>query len=260
MLGDHRLRRFRPTLDGEDEARQVDRGRPEPGCSLLRVPVPGTGALVERARGHAERLEDELGGHVRKRCAGDVPDEQLDECVAAARIDERRAGRPLVADGRSARGWLAVEHLHERGQCLPVPVAGKERTAEAGRVAEQMAQRHTLAVRELPGGEPLVDVRVEVDGVSSDEAQGRQRRDRLRHRARLKALVLCALDADDLEPVDDCEVHSAVSGSSRMPMIGDGSSQRTPRIAPTVAIHRVSRTPIAAPSNPPASAPSGRTP
>lgn len=127
-------------------------------------------------------------------------------------------------------------------------------------MAEQTAQRHALAVRKLPGGEPFVDVGVEADGAEGDEAQRRQRRDRLRHRAGLEALVRHTLDADDLEPVDDRKVHSAVSGSSRMLMIGEGSSQSTPRIAPTVAIHRVSRTPIAAPSKPPASAPSGRTP
>ena len=38
--------------------------------------------------------------------------------------------------------------------------------------------------------------------------------------------------------------HSLVSGSSRMRMIGEGSSQRTPCIAPTVAIQSVFRTPI----------------
>jgi hypothetical protein len=127
-------------------------------------------------------------------------------------------------------------------------------------VAEQPAQRDAFAVGEPPRREPLVHVRVEIDRPDADEAERCQRRDRLRHGARLEALVRRAFDADDLEAVDDGEVHSDVSGSSRMPMTGDGSSQRTPAMPPTAAIQSVVRTPISAPSRPPANAPRGRTP
>ena len=57
-----------------------------------------------------------------------------------------------------------------------------------------------------------------------------------------------------------CATHSSASGSSRRCGIGEGSSQSTPAIAPTVAIQSVGRSPIQVPSAPPASAPSGRTP
>src|SRR5918998_1499842 len=49
----------------------------------------------------------------------------------------------------------------------------------------------------------------------------------------------------------------ASSGSSRRPGTGDGSSQRAPAIAPTVAIQSVGLSPIAEPRAPPISAPSG---
>jgi len=62
------------------------------------------------------------------------------------------------------------------------------------------------------------------------------------------------------EPIRPAHAAALVPGSARMRSTGEGRSHRTPARAPPVAIQSVVLRPILAPSHPPTSAPSTRTP
>jgi hypothetical protein len=186
----------------------------------------------------AEQLRDDhlLRGKVRRgeRAERERDDEQGRVGQAASPVQDRydghqRRSRPVAEQHRATRPEPA-EHTPARQseESEPDHFGGDHEgrlRRRAGRQQDEPRQRHPGHLR--AGGRDHL---------------GRQQRDDRPLAEHFRA------------------THSSASGSSRRCGIGEGSSQSTPAIAPTVAIQSVGRRPIQVPSAPPASAPSGRTP
>ena len=97
--------------------------------------------LLKRGGGHAGRGEDASAEERVEGFSGYVEGELLGDRVAAAGVAPLGAGTEVEADGGGIGGWSAVEDLEEAGARGVGGVADEAVDGEAGRVAEETAER-----------------------------------------------------------------------------------------------------------------------
>src|SRR6266511_2685128 len=207
------------------EQQRRPRSRLEEGVRLshLRLVLTeqlGDDHLLRREIGSAERTEPEGDGKQHGEREPSRPVEHRD--------DEHERGTRSVAD----------DHRPARAEPAEETTAGQPEQGEP----DELGRHHEARLRGRPGGdedEPRQSEPGHLRAGRGDDLGAEQRQER-----RLPEEVLAA--------------HARCS--SRRPGIGEKSRNKTPAEEPATLIHIVSRRPIAPPSTPPSSAPTGRVP
>jgi hypothetical protein len=155
--------------------------------------------LGERAVHHLGRLEHESVHRLGEGRMQRIGHQSFGDLVAASRVMVGAAGHGDHRDGRGVRGRCPIENLGERRQRRANLVAKEARHADPSRHAQQAAQRDRVILvegirRNLPRGEPGIDVGIEGEALLIEKAHRADRDDEFRQGRRLKQRAgRCAL-------------------------------------------------------------------